>query len=66
MTQVAKRHLPDGRRFYGKTEVDEMPDVGEPCPDCGQDWERHGNLAIVRLASGEAGFVMPKCPAVVP
>ena len=60
---MAVRRLPDGRRFYGKSEVDEMPDPEKPCPECGQDWERHGDAAIFRLTTGEVGWVLPTCLA---
>jgi hypothetical protein len=60
---VVKRYLPDGRRFYGQAEAGEMPDMEEPCPVCGQDWERRGDAAVFRLATGEVGWVLPKCPS---
>ncbi len=61
--EMAGRYLRDGRRVYGKTEVDEMPDTDKPCPECGQSWPDHlGNVELRRLSDGSAGFVMPKCP----
>ena len=60
---MTRRYLRDGRRVYGKAEVDEMPDIDEPCPECGNPWDAHpGGVGLMRLTDGSAAFVMPKCP----
>lgn len=59
---MAVRRVPDGRRFHGKAEADEMPDPELPCPECGQEWEEHGDVVIFRLTTGEVGWLLPRCP----
>jgi hypothetical protein len=58
---MTERYLPDGRRFYGKTEIDEIPDWELPCPACGQPWESHAGGVEIKMIGGQAGFVMPHC-----
>jgi len=59
---MGERYLPDGRRFYDKTEVDEMPDLEMPCPGCGKTWEEHLGAVEVLVIEGRTGFVLPRCP----
>jgi hypothetical protein len=47
---VTERRLRGGRRIYGKAGADGMPDPSQPCPDCGKEWDCHGNFEIARLA----------------
>jgi hypothetical protein len=60
---MGARHLPDGRLFYGRDALADLPDYGKPCPQCGQRWELHageGAVSIVKIG-GEPGYVMPAC-----